>query len=664
MKRVILKKTTYFNKKHKGLSKRITRYLENYVDEVGKAAQKRGEAPWLKSEQATEARLLLPVEKTGVFYTGGFLGEETSPGSAEANKQKGWIRRFTSRYVRSLEKSPKRRTDGYRFVMSMGPEAVKNLTSSNISCDQAMREIWRTTIDLYRERHGWSNPKDDLAWIAGAHHDTDNAHLHVLLFPTTKSGKLLRTNNARGKERVDDLNEMIAMANIATEIFWRELLPLNMQSNEFKEQLINNPDLEPALPTIESFKARSGIPGQRRDEEEIPNKPITTLDSKFAEDQNLEYGEIPILSKIKKKIGLIRGRIQLRATVAVALKWTNTKLKFFGIIKSLNNEEQCEKISQDLKKNFPIESQDLNYLKAAQGIIENKKVQEEIAELFSSKSNYTSLLLARISGDSQPEDIDNSTVLDWSSKLANVFENATTKKDSQTKLLAIYKEGLSALDQKQNEEQKTLKYRRIRRGLEKLLKLNETLRGNLEPALKCIKKVIRGSKRISLVLEARNNEAKNSVSISTDGKASMRTEKREWQLTKTEEGLSFEVKENEGKPWPSHLDPDTVIEPLKDMINRGDIEKSMEFEIPRAKINNTSSLTDIERPLYKTEKELEDESPLELLLRLRGRKNMYRKKEALENMKRYRLKDRAYQNSGDSDEQSTQEIEGPEMDMR
>jgi hypothetical protein len=659
MKRVILKKTTYFNKNHKGLSKRITRYLEKYVDEVGKASQKRGERLGKIPPTSTEQRWLLPVEKTGVFYTGGFLGEETSPGSAEMNKQKGWIRRFTTRYVRSLEKSPKRRSDGFRFVMSMAPEAVANLTKANISCDQAMREIWRTTMELYKERHGWNNPQDDVAWIAGAHHDTDNAHLHVLLFPTTKSGKLLRTNNARGPQRIDDLNELVAMANIATEIFWRELLPLNLQSPQFIEALAINPEQEPPLPTLESFRIRSGIPGKRREEPEEPAKPMILLDSRYEEDQALEYGEISILSKIKKKLGLVRGRIQLRATVSVALKWANKKLKFFGILKTLNNNEDCSKIRLALKKEFPKEVREVESLSNIQETISNKKTKKELNIMLSDDMAYTGAVLARISGDLNPEDVKDQQVLEWSGKLANVFENATSDTDTQTKLSAVYKEGKSAQEQKTQEERRTLIYRRVKRAAEKALKLNPSLANILDPAINCINKIIRGSKRITLVLEARANEAKSSVKTDENGKASIRKEKREWILEKTENGFEFVVKENEGKPYPPHFDPDTVIEPLKDLILKGEADLKKEIEIPRVKRGKTEELTDIDQPIYKTGKEDEEESPLELLLRLRGRKNLYRKKEAIETIKRHRL--RYNDVSSSSDAQGPSESEEPDF---
>lgn len=637
------------------------------MDEVGKASQKRGEAPWKKTSEQLERRWLLPVEKTGVFYTGGFLGEETSPGAIEPKKQKGWIRRFTSRYVRALEKSPKRRSDGFRFVMSMSPDAVADLTKANVSCDQAMREVWRTTMELYKERHGWNTHGEDIAWVAGAHHDTDNAHLHVLLFPTTKSGQLLRTNNARGPQRIDDLNELVAMANIATEIFWRELLPLNLQSPEFREAIKTNPQQEPPLPTMDFFRAHSGIPGRRKEEEEIVRKPIFMLDSKFDDDQNLEYGEISMLSKIKKKIGLVRGRIQLRATVAIALKWANKKLKFFGIVKSLEDDEQSSKAKINLSKEFPREAKDLDTLTEVSELIENKKTRKELKEIISNNSLYTAALLSRIAGDIEPDEIENNSVLEWSGKLASVFENATTKDDNQSKLLAIVKEGQITKDQKQKEELRTLTYRRIKRALERTLNISRNLSEIIKPALACIDKIIRGSKRVSLVLEARTNEALNSVSTSDSGKALMRSEKREWELEKTPTGFEFIVKKNDGKPWPAHLDPDTVIEPLKDAILRGDISGQQEISIPRASVKSTIELTNIDQPLFKSVKQVEDESPLELILRLKGRKNLYRKREALETMRSYRKRAKDAPKGTSSEDDSRVELddlEGPEMDIR
>jgi len=657
MKRVILKKTTYLNKNQRGLSKRISTYLERYVSEVGKAQQKHGEAPWKKMGGETEPKWLLPSEKTGVFYTGGFLGEAESPGSTEANKQKGWVKRFTGNYIRALEKCPKRRNDGLRFILSLAPEAVSHLTQANISVDQAMREIWRTTIELYRERHGWSDPKDDLAWIAGAHHDTDNTHMHILLFPTTKSGKLLRTNNARGKERVNDLNELVAMTNIASEIFWRELLPLKLQSPEFQALLAQEPETEPPLPTIESFKARSGIPGEPDYErrEEIPEIPKVLLESaEDKEEKDLEYGEIPILTKVRERIGKLRGRIQLRAMVGVALKWSNKKLKFFGILKSLSNPEECTKIRKNLDREFPMEAQDMESLRGLSPLIKNKRSRQALEELLTSDTNYVPALLARIAGETEPTAIKEETLIEWAGRLANVFESATSKKDTQTKLANIVKEGQLTLAQKSSEDKRTLIYRRIKRALEKVLKVERPSENFIALGIDCINKIIRGSKRIALTLEARNQEATNSVSVTTDGKFAVRNEMREYSLTRTERGYEFKVEENEGKPWPAHLDPETVIEPLKDMIQRGTLDFEGDINLPRTKKQDAMELTDIDSLVKKVKKQEEDEGPLELLIRLRGRKNISRRRKALEIMKRYRMLE-----TGEAGM-----VDGPEMDIK
>lgn len=639
MKRVILKKTTYLQKHSRGLVKRITTYLERYVNEVGKASQKRGEPPWKSLPQKTEAKWLLPEEKTGVFYTGGFLGESPSPGSNEPNKQKGWVRRFIKNYAMALEKCPKRRVDGFRFILSLAPEAVADLTAANISTDQAMREIWRTTVELYRARHGWSDPSEDLAWVAGAHHDTDNTHMHILLFPTTKSGKLLRTNNARGPERINDLNELVAMTNIASEIFWRELLPLSLQSPEFRAALKENPEEEPPLPTITSFKAPSGIPGMRPDDEEEEIQTFRLTDNKTDEDRNLEYGEIPILDRARKKVGIVRGRLQLRSTIAVAMKWANKKIKFFSIFKSLATPEECVKVIKELSKEFPEEALDLENLKGVSRYITNRKTKTSLEDLYKSPIKTAPSLLARIAGDSEPEAVSEENILEWSGKLANVFESATNEKDKEEKLVAIHNEYKQATSENKSEQGRTLQYRRIKRALEKIKRLNPSITDIISPALNCINKIIRGSKRLALILEARALEATHSVKLDKDNQPRLRRERREWGLQKTPTGFEFIVKENQGKPWPPHLDPDTVIEPIKDIILKGGIDTQRELEIPRAKRKSTEELSDIEEPIRKTQEELNQESPLELLIRIKGRKSIQRKAQALQSMRDYGVRE-------------------------
>jgi hypothetical protein len=346
------------------------------------------------------------------------------------------------------------------------------------------------------------------------------------------------------------------------------------------------------------------------------------------------------------------------------LKWANKKLKFFGVVKSISDKSQATKTKSSLIKEFPQEAQDIENLLKITGLVINRRAEKTLKEITENDEQYSAALLARVAGDLESNSIEEGTIIDWSGRLANAFEGATQGKESQAKLQAILKEGEATKSQRGETEKQTLAYRRLKRAIERALNLNSTLLPMIEPALKCLDKIIRGSKRLTLVFEARTNEANNSVRLLSNGKLEPRIEKREWALEKTPTGFEFQVKENEGKPWPPHLDPDTVIEPLKDIVKRGEMEVERDIEIPRIKKKSTIELTDIEQPIYKTDKEIEEESPLELILRLKGRKNLFRKKEALDTMKRYRRLSRDIGSQDDTEAEDNLEMNDPEIDIR
>src|ERR1035437_66339 len=181
--RFILKLTGRIKKSEtgQGSKRKLKDYLSKYVDEVGKATEKKIH-PKSFGEKRPEKEINLLEEDTslysskgkeGVIWAGGFLSkddlrrrkmlsgedivEEFSPGNDQPNKQKGWIRRVTDTWIDLLGNSKynKRRSDGHRFVMGLHPKGLEELNKSGMPVDRAMREIFCKFVELYKKQHEW-----------------------------------------------------------------------------------------------------------------------------------------------------------------------------------------------------------------------------------------------------------------------------------------------------------------------------------------------------------------------------------------------------------------------------------------------------------------------------------------------------------------------------
>jgi hypothetical protein len=662
--RVILKKTSYLKRQERGNSKRISKYLEKYVDEVGKAMSKNGEAPWMKQKLTTnttqsvdsEARWLLPKERTGVFYTGGFLGDQESPGNTEPNKQKGWIKRFTSNWLKALEKNSQRRNDGFRFILGLSPETVRELTKAHISCDQAMREIWNTTIALYRERHGWTSSEDEVAWLAGAHHDTDNAHMHIMLFPTTKSGKLLRTNNNRGKEKINDLNDLIAMVNISAELYYREIMPFKFQSQELKKSLLLSPEEDPPLPTLEDFDIPNGITrvnsankrvrereeDEQKTRERIEWDEINPLDSRKKEEMALEYGEVSFLDQIKKKITSLRAKMILGAIATIVKVWERKKIKFFPTMRELYEKKDIDKTYLKVKESFPAEEKELERLQEIieAGIIKKEKSIERLKNITTNVKERTHAIINMAIG--LRDNIVAKDAYQMSLGLLGSYEANTSPKDNEKKLMLIEKEEKKCLQEKMLENRRTIEYLSVRRSILASLRSPKKKIGAgtislLEGALDILNQMIEGSKKVALSLEGRHLEAKSSILRQGDS-ISVREENREWNIKKTEVGYELLLEENVGKPFPPHLDPETVIEDLRknstvEIDNRAIEKTTAQITKSLAKLDSDAMEGDT-KTTRGAESIAKVSNPIEIIIRSKNLKNRERRRLLKESMRR------------------------------
>jgi hypothetical protein len=562
--RVILKKTKYFPKGSATSSRNLKRYLSKYMDEVEKGKQKnRGENPSILLPPLNpNSQTILPDESDGTFWTGGFLGNTKSPPHYEKNKHKGWIQNTKNTWVQLLNQNPSRRNDGFRFVLSLAPESLKALKENAQSPDQALREIWRQTLWLYRKQHHWDTPDQELGWLAASHHDTNNTHLHILVFPTTQSGLPLRTNNQRGPEKEDDLNNLIALSNIAAEIYWRQTLPLQNQSPQYLQALALNPTEEPPIPTLASFGIKSGLPNPQKKTQKTPpatpppstkpapdwNEALLTPEEKDQSD--LETGKKSLLQAIKIQKKGLEEITTLQCTLTTYETWGPKRINPWVTKKNLDGKSGSLKA---LQEKLPQESKALSTLLAFENLLPPGRAKNTLESLKTQEFGHA--LLALTTGLKEtPSAIETSQGLH---KAAALYEKSIQETDSPEKLKTIYQEGLWALQEQKRESLRTQNYKALLKQVQKL----ETQGQAISNSKTVIQTLIAGSQTLTRALEARAWEAHHATTQNANGTISYQKISRDWSLDPSTNQLT--AKPSQGKPWPPHIDPELILPKLE-----------------------------------------------------------------------------------------------------
>lgn len=89
----------------------------------------------------------------------------------------------------------------HQYVLALDPELCKLAADVGISVDDMLTQGGRTVMRRYQEKHC---PQEKIGYLMGIHHDREHIHAHIMLFPTTDSGRLLRVSDesaARGGRR-------------------------------------------------------------------------------------------------------------------------------------------------------------------------------------------------------------------------------------------------------------------------------------------------------------------------------------------------------------------------------------------------------------------------------------------------------------------------------
>lgn len=176
--------------------------IKSYLDETTKKPDRvMGEVDLGKSTWLTEGVEYLTKEEKGRLRIYGFLREDVMRMSGQLPHQlsnadrvhlaeEAWIRRWKDRNIK---------TTCHKFVLSLNPELCEQLRDAGISADEVLTEATRMTLRRYQEKF---YPNEKLGYLVGLHHDKKHIHAHVMLFPTSESGKLLRITD-EGRSRGD-----------------------------------------------------------------------------------------------------------------------------------------------------------------------------------------------------------------------------------------------------------------------------------------------------------------------------------------------------------------------------------------------------------------------------------------------------------------------------
>jgi len=132
------------------------------------------------------------VITTGTVRTNGFLTEfinRFKESAAEPNPE-DW-QELLYRYWR--RERLKKKKQAHHFVFSMDPRFSLALGQDGIPVDDIMQSTVLEALTAFNYRY---YPGQSLGWLSGLHHDRIHVHAHVLLFPTTSSGRPLSVSNA------------------------------------------------------------------------------------------------------------------------------------------------------------------------------------------------------------------------------------------------------------------------------------------------------------------------------------------------------------------------------------------------------------------------------------------------------------------------------------
>lgn len=174
--------------------------ISSYLSEVTKkgldamATEAKNQPNWLK-----EGVDYLTKEDRGRLKAFGFLRDDVTklrglyPHQMENNdlidaSLDAWQARLKTKKIKRV---------AHKYVLSLNPKLCEILMQTKHSADELLTNAARQVMRRYQEKY---YPNERIGYLMGIHHDKAHLHAHIMLFPTTESGKLLRITDESPKQ--------------------------------------------------------------------------------------------------------------------------------------------------------------------------------------------------------------------------------------------------------------------------------------------------------------------------------------------------------------------------------------------------------------------------------------------------------------------------------
>lgn len=477
---------------------------------------------------------LLPADHLACLHSGGFLLGPPSVSHGKEAKHRDWIRRMVQKWSAELAVKSRRTNDGFKIILRLVPDAVNDLTFSKHSTTQALLGIWEKAIELFRLRRGWTAPAGELGWICGGLDDSGGAHLHVILFPTSKDGHPLHAG-ADGEE--GHLAEISAMANLAAEIYWRDYLGAAYQDPDYRKSISTIPIFEPPLPSHGYLvNGKFVVKCRKSNLGETPKINTALIARDMLSDTmiSLNIGS-PLMRPDHK------GIIRLQSLVAIKMVFNDSQW-LFPILYKKRTPSQIIEIQEKLPDEYLMIKALIEEL-GRSGHLPTRRLVDKIAQS-EVESTFVALYLSvGIQGQQT-----NETTLKIGKNLAGSYQKYIQSLSAE-KIGAILKI---------RDKIKTGALKTKLRACSYRSALRSIAPNNSDSRTACILlALIRGAERIGHFLDSMYDEINTGINYAgTNG--SVNIQKLEWSIDNGQM-----VRNNAlGAPWPPHFDPLNVFVPL------------------------------------------------------------------------------------------------------
>lgn len=334
--------------------------------------------------------------------------------------------------------------------------------------------------------------------------------------------------------------ELIAMANIATEMYWREHLGIEYQADEYLEWLRMFPESEPPLPGLNDY-VRNRRPQTLRDKRPVkPKFNLSLVTKNTLEDTAWQLGQKMTLKKLPGK-----GLRRLTSRVMIHQVFGKLAPSIWIIIHDLSKKPEHTEL---LIKEFLDENEALNILQASLAKSTNKTVRRLAAHWQNNQVQRTWSLIDLALGvnPNPPREFIHYTGIKEAKEFDMISPTFTPEKLPRAWVLRKTWNILS----NQTRVRHNL-YRAVRRAIAAKL-------GTQSQEAKILSKLILGAERLADGIDTRKEEME-AIIQKTGNKLALRTEDRDWSLANRE----MVLKPGSGAPWPAHFDAATVFQPLK-----------------------------------------------------------------------------------------------------